>query len=107
MLTVLVTTFLFAQRFPLTDAARLAAPNVKIEAVNYLGRKSVRMTVEVEDRGGLVLLPGTDFQDGVIEADIALKITTPPGVRYPGFVGIAFGARPDLSHYEVFYLRPR
>src|SRR5215469_7712602 len=59
-----------------------------------------------EDHEGLALLPGTDFQDGVIEADIALKTTVPPGVRHPGFVGIAFRARPDASHYELFYLRP-
>jgi hypothetical protein len=104
--TALMTSVLFAQHFPLTDAAGLAAANVKMEAVDYLGRKSIRMIVEGEDRGGLVLLPGTDFQDGVIEADLALTITTPPGVRYPGFVGIAFRARPDSSHYELFYLRP-
>ena len=79
---------------------------IKTEDVNYLGRKCVRMTVEGEDSSGLKLLPETDFQDGVIEADIALKITTPPGIRYPGFVGIAFRARPDGSHYELFYLRP-
>jgi hypothetical protein len=42
----------------------------------------------------------------VIEADIALKTTVPPGVRYPGFIGIAFRVRPDASHYEVFYVRP-
>jgi hypothetical protein len=42
----------------------------------------------------------------VIEADIALKTTVPPGVRHPGFVGIAFRVRPDASHYELFYLRP-
>lgn len=39
--------------------------------------------------------------------DIAVKITTPPGVRMPGFTGIAFRARPDGSHYDMFYLRPR
>ena len=94
------------QTFPLTDATRLTAPGVKAEAVTYLGRKSVRLTMEGEDHGGLALLNGTDFQDGVIEADIALRITTPPGVRYPGFVGIAFRVRPDASHYELFYLRP-
>ena len=90
------TTGLFAQNpprvqtFPLHDTAGLIAPNVKTEAVNYLGRKSVRITMEGEDHEGLALLPGTDFQDGVIEADIALKTTVPPGVRHPGFVGIAF-----------------
>jgi hypothetical protein len=110
--TLLTASSLFAQapphvqRFPLTDPAGLTAPNLKAEAVKYLGRQSVRLTVEGDDHEGLVLLPGTDFQDGVIEADIALKSTTPPGVRFPGFVGIAFRVRPDASHYELFYLRP-
>ena len=95
-----------AQTFALTDAAGLTAPKVKTETASYLGRKCVRMAVEGEDNSGLVLLPGTDFQDGVIEADIALKSTMPPGVRYPGFIGIAFRARSDGSHYELFYVRP-
>ena len=94
------------QTFPLRDTAGLVAPHVKTEAVKYLGRDAVRITIVGEDRGGLALLPGTDFQDGVIEADIALKATTPPGVPYPGFVGIAFRTRADGSRYELFYLRP-
>jgi hypothetical protein len=94
------------QTFSLRDAAGLTAPGVKAEAATYKGRRCVRITVEGEDRAGPVLLPGTDFQDGTIEAEIALKPTTPPGVRYPGFVGIVFRARPDASHYEVFYVRP-
>jgi hypothetical protein len=112
-LTILSASCLFAetppprvQTFPLRDTTGLIAPKVKAEAVNYLGRKSVRITMDGEDRAGLALLPGTDFQDGVIEADMALKTTVPPGVRYPGFVGIAFRVRPDESHYELFYLRP-
>jgi hypothetical protein len=94
------------QTFPLRDPSELRAADVKAQAVKYLGRASVRLTVDGEDHQGLALLPGTDFQDGVIEADIALNITTPPGVRNPGFVGIAFRVRPDSSHYELFYLRP-
>lgn len=94
------------QTFPLKNTAGLAAAQVHTEATKYKGRDCVRITVEGEDRGGLVLLPGTDFQDGVIEADLALRVTTPPGVRYPGFVGIAFRVRPDASHYELFYVRP-
>jgi len=111
-LTLLAASCLFAETpprvhtFPLRETTGLLAPKAKAEAVDYLGRKSVRITLEGEDHEGLVLLPGTDFQDGVIEADIALKTTVPPGVRYPGFVGIAFRARTDASHYEVFYLRP-
>src|SRR6202041_1542170 len=95
------------QTFPLRDAAGLVMqPKAKTEAVKYQGRNCVRLTIDGDDKDGLALLPGTDFQDGVIEADIALKTTVPPGVRYPGFVGIAFRVRPDASHYELFYLRP-
>jgi hypothetical protein len=88
------------------DTTGIIAPKAKTEAVKYLGRDSVRITVDGEDQAGLALLPGTDFQDGVIEVDIALRATTPPGVRYPGFVGIAFRVRADASRYELFYLRP-
>jgi hypothetical protein len=110
--TLLAASCLFAdtppraQTFPLRDTTGLIAPKVKTEAVSYLGRKCVRVTVDGDDREGVALLPGTDFQDGVIEAELALKTIVPPGVRYPGFVGIAFRARPDASHYELFYLRP-
>jgi len=94
-----------AQMFALSDTKELVLLNVKADPVEYQGRKAVRLTKDTE-KDGFALLQGTDFQDGVIEADIALKITTPPGVRMPGFVGIAFRARPDASRYELFYLRP-
>ena len=94
-----------AQTFALADTKDLVLINVKADPVEYKGRKAVRLTKDVQ-KDGLALLKGTDFQDGTIEADIALKITTPPGVRMPGFVGVAFRARPDGSRYELFYLRP-
>jgi hypothetical protein len=92
--------------FPLHDPSGLIAQNVKAEGAQYLGRESVRITADGEDRPGLALLPEVDFRDGVIEAEIALKSLLPPGVRFPGFVGIAFRVRPDSSHYELFYVRP-
>src|SRR3989441_6108998 len=94
-----------AQTFVLNDTKDLVLLNVKADAIEYQGRKAVRLTKDT-GKDGFALLSGTDFQDGAIEADIALKITTPPGVRMPGFVGIAFRARPDASRYDLFYLRP-
>src|SRR2546422_6191166 len=94
-----------AQTFVLSDTKDLVLLNVKADAIEYQGRQAVRLTKETE-KDGFALLRGTDLQDGAIEADIALKITTPPGVRMPGFVGIAFRARPDASRYELFCLRP-
>jgi hypothetical protein len=94
------------QSFPLRDANGLIAPKVKTEAVTYQGRKCVGITVDGDDHDGLAMLPGTDFQDGVIEADFAVRNTTPPERKRPAFIGIAFRVSPDVSRYEVFYLRP-
>jgi hypothetical protein len=94
------------QTFPLTDTAGLIPHNVTLKATEYKGRRAVLITKDTPD-DGFALLPGTDFQDGTIEADLAVKITTPPGVRMPGFLGIAFRARPDATHYELFYIRPK
>jgi hypothetical protein len=91
------------QTFPLSETTGLITRNVKVEVVEYL-----RTPSGPPDNGRfcrrLCVLPGTDFQDGLIEADIGLKLTTPKRVWNPGFVGIAFRARPDASHYELFLL---
>lgn len=105
------------QVFPLADTNGLEVHNVKVEAVEYKGRKAVHLSKQ-PGGDGFALLRGTDFQDGTIEADVALKVTTPPGVRMPGFIGVAFrikseaspksdaSPKPEALQYELFYLRP-
>jgi len=95
-------TTLPARTFTLDD---MAVTGGKAETVEYQGRKAIRLTTQSTEEV-FAFLKGIQIQDGTIEADIALKVTTPPGVRMPGFVGIAFRARTDASHYELFYLRP-
>ena len=95
------------QSFPLETSAGLEAHNIKLEPAEFLGRKAVRLTTDAQDGAGFAILAGTDFQDGIIEADLAVKITTPPGVRMPGFEGVAFRVKPDGSEYQIFYLRPK
>jgi hypothetical protein len=92
------------QTFALTDTKDLTEAGVKAEGAEYNGRKGIRLTTDGE--AGFAFLKGTDFQDGTIEVDIATKVTTPPGMRMPGFTGIAFRAQ-DPQHYEMFYLRPK
>jgi hypothetical protein len=93
-----------SQTFAFTDTNDLVEQGVKAEVVEYRGRKAVRLIAQGED--GLALVKGMQFRDGTIEVDIATKVTTPPGVRRPGFTGIAFRARPDATHFDLFYLRP-
>ena len=92
--------------YPLSGAQDLLDVKVKSESAEYKGRKAVRVTKE-SFGDGFALLKNSDFQDGTIEVDLAVKITNvPPGARMPGFTGIAFRARADASHYELFYFRP-
>jgi hypothetical protein len=93
------------QEFPLRDASGLVARGITVDAAGHLGRQAVRLT-KAEAGDGVALLPGVDFQDGTIEADVSVNVSAPPGVRMPGFIGIAFRAQPDASRYELFYLRP-
>jgi hypothetical protein len=96
-----------SQTFALTDIKDLVlAPGVKAEAVEYRGRKAVRLTKDAADEAALAYVNGTQFRDGTIDVDIATKLVRPPGVRRPGFTGIAFRGRDDGTHYELFYLRP-
>jgi hypothetical protein len=95
------------QAFALTDTKGLVARNVAMDTAEFLGRKAVRLVKQrAEGVDGFVPLPGVEFQDGTIEADVAVKVAAPPGVRMPGFIGIAFRARPDASSYDMFYIRP-
>ena len=93
------------QNFTLSDANDLMVSGGKAETAEYQGRKAVRLTAQ-SNEDVFAFLKGIEMQDGTIEADIAMKRTTPPGVRMPGFIGIAFRARTDASHYDLFYLRP-
>lgn len=100
------TADLTEKQYALADTSAISVVGGKAEAVEYLGRKAICLTTRANsDVFGY--LNGTSIQDGVIEVDIAVKITTPPSVRMPGFTGLAFRARPDGSQYDMFYLRPR
>jgi len=90
------------------DPASYDTHNARIESVEYLKRKALRVTAASQQDGPvLAVLRGADFQDGTIEADIAVRIITPPGIRMPGFTGLAFRMKPDGSGYENVYLRPK
>jgi len=91
------------------DPASLEAHHVKVEAAEFLGRKAIRLTTVPPDKDGegFALVRGTDFQDGTIDVDVAVKITTPPGVRMPGFTGLAFRMSADGASFEDVYLRPK
>src|SRR6185295_18629218 len=110
LLFVIVTASTHAQTFPLDSPDQLKLVSVKAEAVTFKGRKAVRIhdaaPQNLGDEGRLAVLSNTDFQDGVIEVDLAGEPRPGAGEGARGFVGIAFRVAPDQSRFECIYLRP-
>ena len=99
-----------AQTIPLDSPDQLKLVNVKAEAVTFKGRKALRVhdaaPPDLGDEGRLAILPNTDFQDGVIEVDLAGEPRAGAGEGARGFLGIAFRVAADQSRFECIYLRP-
>lgn len=92
----------------LTD--QLKPMNVKTEMVTFKRRKALRVNdtapAGTGDEGRLVILQKTEFQDGIIEVDLAGEPGPGAGEGARGFVGIAFRVAADASRFECIYLRP-
>lgn len=109
-----------ARHYPLESAAGLRLHNVTAEAVTHEGKRGVRLTMSADAQRSVAGLPierqsllekfalieGTDFSDGVIEAEIAGAPAAGAAAGARGFVGIAFRVQPDMTTYDAFYLRP-
>lgn len=97
-----------AQSISLDSVEQLKLVNVKAETVTFKGRKALRVieAATTGDQESMVVLLKIEFQDGVIELDLAGE----PGPNAPegsrGFVGVAFRVAADESRFECFYLRP-
>ena len=106
---LLLTAVCLAQTrtFRLDSMDGLKQHNVTASPATHQGRPAVRVTEaggQGEDR--LLIVSGTDFQDGVIEIDVAGRPAAGAGEQARGFVGVAFRVAPNLSKFECFYLRP-
>jgi hypothetical protein len=94
-----------AQNIPLT-AHGLEGVNVKVEDVQYKGKKAIRVTGMTKGEQ-VAIVKGTDFQDGVIELELSGKPLPTADSTARGFIGIAFRVqKKDTLAYECFYIRP-
>ena len=92
---------------------KLELVGVSAEATRYRGRQALRLVGSgapgagtAPDRPALAILPGTEFENGTIELDVAGAPLSGAGEGARGFVGIAFRVQPDAKTYDAFYLRP-
>ena len=111
MLTLALLFATAAHTYVLKDAKGLELRNVTTEAKTYRGRAAVRLNETPREGGSdvkpaIAILPGSAFENGIIEAELA---GAPRGDANPtarGFIGIAFRVAPDAARFECFYLRP-
>ena len=97
------------KQYPLESAAGLRAASVVIEGATHAGKRGIRITPAPGSEvltETLAFVEGTDFTEGVIEAEISGAPAANAGEAARGFVGIAFRAQPDGKTYDAFYLRP-
>ncbi len=94
---------------PLTSADGLELLNVQAEVVEHAGRPGLRVvrTSDYTEGGTLVLVEGSQFEDGTIELELAGAPAPGADPSMRGFVGVAFRIdSTDPDRYECFYLRP-
>jgi hypothetical protein len=87
---------------------KLELHKVRGEATTYRGEKAVRL-IPVPVTGndnGLAIVPGPEFLDGTIEVDVAGNLAPGHSETARGFIGIAFRIAPDVSRYDLLYVRP-
>jgi len=97
------------QEIALDSLEGLRVLNVSAEESMHNGRTALYVTdagLEAAGEDKLVILDAVQFQDGVIEIDIAGSPGSHAGAAARGFVGIAFRVAADASTFETFYLRP-
>ncbi len=98
-----------ATLIPLDKLGDAKLQYVKAEPVTHQGRRALRVADianPADNVERLLILPGTDFQDGVIELELTGDVLPNAPESSRGFVGLAFHLAPEAAKYECFYLRP-
>jgi hypothetical protein len=92
--------------FPLTSVEGLDLKGVQASALEYRGRRAVRLVGSPGMTGETIArVKGLDFGDGTIEVELAGQPAAGAPETARGFVGLAFHVQPD-DRLEAFYLRP-
>ena len=93
------------------EPGKLTLKNVKAESVTFKGRQCLQLADpskgESPDGSQMAILPGAEFEDGVIEVDVAGDTLPGMGPTFRGFTGMAFRIAPGAASYEAFYIRPK
>jgi len=96
------------QTFNFESFSTLELLNVRAELVTYRGHPALRLLEQnmMKEEQNIAILSDSTFKDGIIETAIAGSPRPDAPMDMRGFVGIAFRAQPQGSHFEYFFIRP-
>jgi hypothetical protein len=85
---------------------QLISHNVKLESVDYLGKRAIKITEvgEVANGEAYAVVKNAVFHNGEIELELAGRPAGDAAAAARGFIGIAF--RLQNNRFEYIYLRP-
>jgi hypothetical protein len=85
---------------------QLTPHHVKLEPVDYLGKRAIRIVEDGEVPNGeaYAVLKNVDFQNGTIEVELAGRPAASAFAAARGYIGIAF--RLKDGRFEYIFLRP-
>lgn len=85
---------------------QLIPHNVKLESVDYLGKRAVKVTGDGDVPNGesYAIVKDSNFHNGTIQVELAGRPASGAFEGARGFVGVAF--RLQNGQYEYIYLRP-
>ena len=107
---VLSGTLVVLAAVPASVAAQtveqLAPHRVKVEAVEYKGKRAIKVTEDGQVANGeaYAVVKGPEFRNGSIELEVAGQPLAAAGAGARGFIGVAFRLRD--GKFEYIYLRP-
>jgi hypothetical protein len=106
LLKVKLWTLVMASSIGAQSLDRLTPHQVKLESVDYNGKKAIKVVEEGQVPNGeaYAIVKGATFHNGEIEVELAGRATAGAAAAARGFIGIAF--RLQEGRFEYIYLRP-
>lgn len=105
LLSYCFTTSIFAQNFSLKKTDGIVAINTEITELRHKDKAALKVKAIVSNKSALVLIPNSDFENGIIEFEMAANRSPGSHPESRGFAGLAFHISQDTSAYDIIYLR--
>src|SRR5437867_8749393 len=100
------TVLAFALPASAQTVGQLISHNVKLESVDYLGKRAIKITEDGQVANGeaYAVVKDAVFHNGEIQVELAGRPAGGAAAAARGFIGIAFHLQND--RFEYIYLRP-